>query len=155
MLSTIAVQTRTEEDGYAAALCALRGGGKLGDHLARLRACLAQWDCWCADDGRPAYALAAAEHFVATPCRATFRRLQRADRALQASLVPLHKVLPCYPAGPVSWLAALTAVSLHTLCTSILLAYSSAGLKAARYRNALRQSQAELETLLAQARRDL
>jgi hypothetical protein len=131
------------------------GAESWADHLARLRPGLAQWDCWCADDGRPAYALAAAEQFLATPCRATFQRLQRADRALQASLVPLRRVLPCSPAGHVNWLAALTAVSLHTLCTSILLAYSSVGLQAAHYLNALGQSQAELESLLAQARPDL
>jgi hypothetical protein len=131
------------------------GAESWADHLARLRPCLAQWDCWCADDGRPAYALAAAEQFLATPGRATFRRLQRADRALQASLVPLRQVLPCYPAGHVNRLAALTAVSLHTLCTSILLAYSPVGPKAARYLYALGQSHAELEALLAQGWPDL
>lgn len=115
--------------------------------LPKLRNTLAIWDRWCADDGRPEYALQAVTRFLYNPTRANFRQLQKADTGVQASLHALHCVLGRYPQGHVSWLATSMATCVHSLCISILYAYSPEGALETRYWRSILQVKEDLDTI--------
>lgn len=74
--------------------------------------------------------------------------MQQADEGGRASLAALYRVLPCYPYGHGSWLAAVIAASVHTFCTCILHAYSPTARLAEQYSEALYRAKEHLDIMM-------